>query len=72
MSWTRDWPTEPGWWWVLKPSGERIAVEAFTIDVFDGDRDIYFMVGDVMLSAAESRVCRFHPMPQPPAPPEEP
>lgn len=64
--WTKDWPTEPGWWWV---SGEHLAPDEVVALYFErhypGDEIwAYDLIrSDISL--------RFHAMEQPPLPPKE-
>lgn len=65
--WTRDWPTEPGWWWVWGP-GQTKATAA----LIDEDLDASVLGSLWHRESTDDGYWRWHRADQPPAPPEEP
>lgn len=80
--WTREWPTEPGWWWVW-PKSYEVPEPAYLWTNADGDWLASVInpkhartraLGDSWSKSLSVRArirIWFHPMEQPPAPPED-
>lgn len=63
----QDWCNETGWWWMLRPTGERVAVRVDEVEDSDLGPGIFWpMLGRETLSEDEVEGCKFHPMDGPP------
>lgn len=69
--WTKDWPTEPGWWWILRPDIFDKARPVIVRSAGRGEhRHLMYVSDGEIIYKMSSANAMFHPMEQPPAPPE--
>lgn len=69
--WASVWPSEPGWWWVYVVIGDAYELTAVEAIRSESGQIICVSGSRHVLDPCSGPASMFHPMAQPPAPPQE-